>query len=186
MIGNNHMTMRSLYMVFAMALMVCTTSAGWAQSFDDTDETVELIDLTDTEIDTDTQVAAQERESIFFSIEELEMILQVSQGIMTVGDEATAGTTGEAQAEQQPVDRGRRVLTLSGVVYQSPNDWTIWLNGERVTPKNIPENVRGLIVHTDHIRLRWFDRAENRIVNIALRPHQQYNLDLDTILPGTR
>lgn len=128
------------------------------------------------------------RESIFFSLDELDLILQASQGALQLEDEASADTDGDAAttAQEQPVDRGRRILTLSGVVYQSPNDWTIWLNGERVTPRNIPENVRGLVVNTDHIRLRWFDRAENRIVNITLRPHQQYNLDLDTLLPGTR
>lgn len=137
------------------------------------------------------QNIAQEpmRESVFFSLEELDLILQASAGALELDDEsddAKDGDAGKKDGQEQPVDRGRRVLTLSGVVYQSPNDWTIWLNGERVTPRNIPEYVRGLTVHTDHIRLRWFDRAENRIVNITLRPHQQYNLDLDTILPGTR
>lgn len=129
---------------------------------------------------------AAPRESIFFSEEQLDMIFQASEGVLeTVADETTESDPVKAAEKEAPVDRGRRILTLSGVVYQSSKDWTIWLNGERVTPKNIPENVRGLIVTNDHIRLRWFDKATNRIVNLTLRPHQQYNLDLDLISPGT-
>lgn len=133
-----------------------------------------------------TASAAVSRESIFFSAEELEILMQASQGQAQglVDDGAESSETETAEPEQ-PIDRGRRILTLAGVVYQSSKDWTIWLNGERVTPRNIPENVRGLTVQPDQIRLRWFDKAENRIVNITLRPHQHYNLDLDLISPGT-
>lgn len=133
--------------------------------------------------------AATPRESIFFSAEDLETILQASEGnvesVADVDGEDEDGATTEEAKKEEPVDRGRRILTLSGIVYQSAQDWTVWLNGERVTPKNIPENVRGLVVQSDYIRLRWFDKANNRIVNITLRPHQHYNLDFDTISPGT-
>lgn len=138
--------------------------------------------------------AAVSRQSLFFTEAELQILRQAQQGVLdssinAIATEAVSTTAedGAATTEQevQPIDRGRRILTLAGVVYQSPKDWTIWFNGERVTPRNIPENVRSLTVHSDHVRVRWFDRAENRIVNITLRPHQHYNLDLDTISPGT-
>lgn len=128
-------------------------------------------------------VSAAPRESLFFTADELRSIMMANQGFLTIpsDEEEEEG----APVQEAPMDRGRRILKLSGLVYQSPSDWTVWLNGERVTPKNIPENVMGLVVRTDHIRLRWLDKATNRIVNITLRPHQQYNLDLDLISPGT-
>lgn len=136
--------------------------------------------------------AAVPRESIFFTPEEIAILQQARQGYLDsrfqtqVPVEAAAeNTADDGKKDDAPIDRGRRILTLAGVVYQSPQDWTIWLNGERVTPRNIPENIRSLTVNVDHVRLRWFDKAENRIVNITLRPHQHYNLDLDTIAPGT-
>lgn len=135
--------------------------------------------------------SAVPRESIFFTPEEIVILQQARQGYLDnrfqteVPVESAAENVVDGEKDEAPIDRGRRILTLAGVVYQSPQDWTIWLNGERVTPRNIPENIRSLTVNADHVRLRWFDKAENRIVNITLRPHQHYNLDLDTIAPGT-
>lgn len=121
---------------------------------------------------------AAPHESLFFTDSELQTIMLATQGYVADAP--------DAKKDEQELDRGRRILALSGLVYQSSADWTIWLNGERVTPRNIPENVMGLVVKPDHIRLRWLDKATNRIVNVMLRPHQQYNLDLDLISPGTR
>jgi hypothetical protein len=76
-------------------------------------------------------------------------------------------------------------LALSGIVYQGPHEWTIWLNNQRITPKNIPDHIMGLTVMKDHIQLRWMDIANQRIVNLTLRAHQTYFLDTDTIVSGT-
>lgn len=123
---------------------------------------------------------AAPRESLFFSQSELAAIMRANQGFVAPKAEKPVATG------QQPVqDRGRRILTLSGIVYNGSKDWTIWLNGERVTPKNIPQNVKSLKVQQDSIRLRWHDVFYNRILNLTLRPHQQYNIDLDLIIPGT-
>lgn len=179
--------MKNIGLYSAWALMLFAPLSLHAQDADATAQVEEDVAVVAEQDDADVaeETVEQLRQSIFFSFDELDTILQAAQGNAPAvdGDDEDAS---DETAEQVPVDRGRRVLTLSGVVYQSPQDWTIWLNGERVTPKNIPENVRGLIVQTDHIRLRWLDKAENRIVNVTLRPHQQYNLDLDTIFPGTR
>ena len=124
---------------------------------------------------------AAPKESLFFTYDQLIAISQANQGF--TAKEATEEAKTDDTAAQ--VDRGRRILTLSGIVYNSPKDWTIWLNDERVTPLNIPDHIRGLTVKKDLILLKWEDTATNRIVDLTLRPHQRYSLDLDVILSGT-
>lgn len=116
-------------------------------------------------------------ESLFFSARELAAIRQAKQGYVA----PAAGVQADVAV---PV--GPRSLKLAGIVYNSDKDWTIWFNGERVTPRNIPENIKGLIVKKDRIALRWFDHHTNRIISLVLRPHQQYHIDSDTITAGTR
>jgi len=116
--------------------------------------------------------------SLFFNTQELASIQQAKQGYV-----APAAGTLEPQAAA--INMGPRTLKLAGIVYNSDNDWIIWFNGERVHPKTLPENVKGLIVKKDRIAVRWLDKATNRIISLVLRPHQQYNLDTDTISVGT-
>lgn len=126
-----------------------------------------------------SSVAAEPEESLFFTSGQLIEIMRANQGFIA--------PKAAAKKEEQGayVDRGRRILTLSGIVYNGPSEWTVWLNGQRVTPKNIPEDVLGLTVKEDRIHLRWNDRGNQRIVNLTLRPHQQYNLDTDVVSSGT-
>lgn len=77
-----------------------------------------------------------------------------------------------------------RDITLGGIVYRSGSDWTIWLNGKRVTPKALPEEVLDLSVYKTYIELKWFDAYSNRILPIRLRTHQRFNIDQRIFLPG--
>lgn len=77
-----------------------------------------------------------------------------------------------------------RDIRLSGIVYNSKNDWTIWLNGRRVTPKALPPEVMDLKVYKGYIELEWFDDYSNNIFPIRLRPHQRFNIDTRIFLPG--
>lgn len=77
-----------------------------------------------------------------------------------------------------------REIKLSGILYQGGGKWTIWLNGERVTPQAIPEEVMDLKVYNDYIEFKWFDVYTNRIFPIRLRPHQRFNIDTRIFLPG--
>lgn len=81
--------------------------------------------------------------------------------------------------------RGIRELTLGGIVYAGSKDWTIWLNGQRVTPDSLPEEAIDLKVKNKYIELKWFDTYTNLIYPIRLRPHQRFNLDTRIFLPGT-
>jgi hypothetical protein len=119
------------------------------------------------------------QDSLFFTQDELVAISRANRGYVAKKDDVVQKATEDATTA--PVDRGRRVIKLSGIVYQGPKEWTIWLNGQRVTPKNIPNQVSGLTVDADHILLKWYDTAEQRLVTVTLHPHQKYNLDQDSI-----
>lgn len=120
------------------------------------------------------------RQSLFFTSQELSDIMRANRGFL-----APKPVKPGKEKKDMTIDRGRRVITLSGIIYNGKNDWTIWLNGQRVTPKNIPPQVKALSVSAESVTLKWDDTAMVRLVNLTLRPHQQYNLDTNVITPGT-
>lgn len=77
-----------------------------------------------------------------------------------------------------------RDLSLNGIVFVNDEDWTIWLNGMRVTPSAIPREVIDLRVYKEYIEVKWLDDYTNQIYPIRLRAHQRFNLDARIFLPG--
>jgi hypothetical protein len=113
----------------------------------------------------------------FFTLYQYLLLEEAKQGIMIghvdLGDEAV---------EDRP--RGIREISLGGIAYNSEDSWTVWLNGKRITPKALPEEVKELKVKKDHIEIRWYDAFSDQIFPIRLRPHQRFNLDGRIFLPG--
>lgn len=118
-------------------------------------------------------------ESIFFTPNQLASIMRAQQGFLVPREAFDPNNQGG-----EPTTGGSRVVSLAGIVYVNSKDWVIWLNGERVTRKNMPQRLVGLTVRPKLVHLRWLDVPNQRIVNITLRPHQQYLLDSDTIIPA--
>jgi hypothetical protein len=118
-------------------------------------------------------------ESLFFTNNQLISIARANQGFI-----APTEAYDPNNQTDDPQDSSSRIVSLQGIVYNSPSDWTIWLNGARVTPDKVPERAMDLSVAKDRIRLRWMDIANQRIVNFTLRPNQTYLLDSDTIIVG--
>lgn len=79
---------------------------------------------------------------------------------------------------------GERDLILDGIVFVSADDWTIWINGMRVTPSAIPKEVIDLRVFKEYIEVKWLDEHTNQVFPIRLRAHQRFNLDMRIFLPG--
>lgn len=119
------------------------------------------------------------QQSLFMTPNEITSILQARQGLLAP-EEAF-----DEENQFDTVDNSPRILSLAGIVYVDRNDWTIWLNGERVTPANIPDRVIALTVKRDRVHLKWFDIREQRVVVITLRSHQRYDLDTELMMPGT-
>lgn len=77
-----------------------------------------------------------------------------------------------------------RDITLGGIVFVTRSDWTIWLNGKRVTPKAIPREVTDLKVYKEYIEMKWYDDYTNQIFPLRMRAHQRFNIDTRIFLPG--
>jgi hypothetical protein len=77
-----------------------------------------------------------------------------------------------------------RDITLGGIVFVTTGDWTIWLNGKRVTPKAIPREVTDLKVYKEYIEMKWYDDYTNQIFPLRMRAHQRFNIDTRIFLPG--
>ncbi|HAJ89562.1 MAG TPA: hypothetical protein DCM27_00890 [Rhodospirillaceae bacterium] len=77
-----------------------------------------------------------------------------------------------------------RDIRLGGIAYNTPDDWTIWLNSNRVTPDALPAEAIDLRVYKDFIEVKWFDVVTNQIFPIRLRMNQRFNLDTRIFLPG--
>jgi len=90
----------------------------------------------------------------------------------------------KGQDDLDITDPGIRDISLSGIAYNGYKNWTIWLNGQRVTPTAIPKEALDLKVFKEYIEIKWFDEYTNRIIPIRLRPHQRFNIDSRIFLPG--
>ena len=91
------------------------------------------------------------------------------------------------EEELVPIDPGIRILRLNGIVYVSQDDWTIWFNQERITPRSdLPEEITSLRVDQDFIEITWLDNYTNNIFPIRLRPNQRFDLDSRIFLPGQK
>ena len=116
--------------------------------------------------------AAPYGKSLFFTDEEVSAIQRSLLGISPTGDT-------QSNKPKKP-----RVLKLSGVLYKSPDDWVVWLNGNRVTPNNILPEIIKIEVEPAKIHLKWFDYGFNDVIFITLRPNQFYDIETGLLLPG--
>jgi hypothetical protein len=86
--------------------------------------------------------------------------------------------------KKNPVTPSVREIQLGGIVFITPDEWTIWLNKQRITPTTIPSQATDLRVYREFVELRWLDQATNQVFPIRLRPNQRFNLDSKVFLPG--
>lgn len=77
-----------------------------------------------------------------------------------------------------------RELRLGGILYTAKNDWTIWLNEQRITPDALPKEIIELRVYRHHVDVKWYDDYTMRVFPIRLKSHQRFNLDSRIFLPG--
>jgi hypothetical protein len=99
------------------------------------------------------------------------------------GGKLSFNRTQGATANKPKPPPEEREITLSGIAYTAPNDWTVWLNGKRLVPGALLPEMLALDVHSTYIEMRWMDDYTGRIYPIRLRPHQRFNLDSHVFLP---
>ena len=115
---------------------------------------------------------------VFTKTEHEEIIIaRRSAGNVRAPHNTTAG-------DKTPPPPEERYIELQGIVYTSKDDWIIWLNGKRISPKALPEEALGMEVYRDYIEIKWYDDYTNQIIPLRLRPMQRFNIDTRMFLPG--
>lgn len=89
-----------------------------------------------------------------------------------------------SETQSGAITAGIRELSLGGIVFKAKDDWTVWLNGQRLKPNALPKEVLDINVAKKYVELRWFDASTNLIYPVRLRPHQRFNIDSKMFLPG--
>lgn len=129
--------------------------------------------------------------SLFFTIFEQNLIADARLGLV-----ARPATDAEIEDSLRDLENwkddgtspqrrmGPRELSIGGIIYTNNKDWTVWLNGQKITPKRIPPEIIDIRVSKDSIKLKWFDEYTNQIFPIKMRTHQRFNLDTRIFLPG--
>jgi hypothetical protein len=117
---------------------------------------------------------AQERLAIFDSVN--------SRGLVRPIDPDEAYEEEEEIVAKPPPEK--RYIRLGGILYKSKNNWTIWLNGQRVTPNALPNEILDLSVSQDYVEMKWFDDYTKQILPIRLRANQRFHIDARMFLPG--
>lgn len=123
-------------------------------------------------------VRTPEIPSLFFTPEQYAALQEAKQGF----NFKPAADTSEAELYNE--GNFIREISLQGILYKSPNDWIVWFNNARMTPKNLPPEVSEFKVHKNYVELKWFDRRTDTVVPVRLRPNQRFNLDAKVFLPG--
>lgn len=133
-------------------------------------------DAATTAIQPSVDLNAPFTQSLLFSPAEIVALRRAAQG----------GSVGTAvlNADSVTVVPEKRVISLAGVVYRAPGDWIVWLNGKKMTPKDILPEVVEIKVSQDRVHLKWFDIGLNNVISITLRPHQTYDIVTGVLLPG--
>lgn len=123
--------------------------------------------------------------SLFFTSWELGLIQDARKGLVTRAptDSEVESSIRDAENNTRP-PMGPRELVVGGIIYSSANDWTLWLNSQKITPDRLPPEILDISVGKDYVRLKWFDAYTNQIFPVKIKTHQRFNIDTRIFLPG--
>ena len=124
--------------------------------------------------------------SLFFTPRAMALLNDARRGLVSrSATDFEIDQAGRAAMDGQPPARGLRELSVGGIIYTAANDWTVWLNGQKITPDRLPPEILDIQVQKNHVRLRWYDAYTNQIFPIKIKTQQRFNLDTRIFLPGS-
>lgn len=90
-------------------------------------------------------------------IEEMKKALITYERMRDTGQNATLEVVEEVAAEVPKIvePNAYPVYYLSSIVYRDPKDWTVWLSGQRITPKSNEGEVRVIAVSDSKASFVW-------------------------------
>lgn len=105
--------------------------------------------------------------SLFFTPEETQAIETLAQAKKQTHQNATATD-----------------ITLDAILYYSPDDWKIWLQGEPWTPETRHPGLRVLKVSPDRVILSPDSANSKSSARITLKPRQRWNFGTNRAIDG--
>lgn len=132
--------------------------------------------------------------SFFFTVDQITKVKKAKEGgrkasplpVAGNGMNGAPGDNGDISKALEQLVPQHRVISLGGVFYRSPQDWVVWINGEKVTPKNkLPQIVDIHVESSSKVNLKWYDEGVKSTLAITMRPHQTYDIGAGILLPGT-
>lgn len=178
--------MKYMLPMIMLATMTLSVSGVSAQE-EGRGNTPEMMTPQTTAINMKAPVNIQDLQSLFFTFWEHNAIVDARNSVgmkrPVTEDELRRAREASAQRLDRPPP-GVRELALGGIVYASPEDWTIWLNETRVTPEALPKEALDLQVYKEYVEIKWLDEYTGQIFPVRLRAHQRFNLDSRIFLPG--
>lgn len=171
--------------ILAVVILLGISVPAFAQDVLDNDGLIVQTNNMDDRISLNNpQVELEQISSLFLTSGERNLITEAREGFIT--RPPTDSEFNREQRDTEIVDRplSPREVSLGGLLYTSSNDWTIWLNSQKITPKNIPPAIIDITVTRDYIKMKWLDAQTNQIFPVKLRAHQRFNLDTRIFLPG--
>jgi hypothetical protein len=132
-------------------------------------------------------VMPEDMKTVFYTLWQHSLMKEAERDFQTKKpeDANASNNSGTLVEEAPPEPTGPREISLGGISYVSAKRWTVWFNGQRITPETLlPDQMIDMNVHSDFIEIKWFDDFTNLVFPIRLRPHQRFNLDSKMFLPG--
>ncbi len=80
--------------------------------------------------------------------------------------------------------QAKHVLHCGSLVYVGPDQWIVWLQGEKWTPQTDRPNLHILSVEPESVRLSILMRGEKEPREVILRPNQSLNLLTGAVMEG--
>ena len=82
-------------------------------------------------------------------------------------------------AQTRPAGTGD--IRLGALMYYAPDDWSLWLQGEKWTPQTRRDDLRILEVTSSDVQIAWRD-DDNQEHSIRLKPNQSYQIATGLII----
>ena len=84
----------------------------------------------------------------------------------------------------KPIVTTNEDIHLGAVFYYAPDDWVLWLQGERWTPATERQDIHVDEVTPDHVVLSVSPGAGQPQRDVVLKPYQTYQLSSGLVVEG--
>lgn len=85
------------------------------------------------------------------------------------GEDLKGASPEKAALSEEACKEGKKLdITIKDLVYHNPEDWIVWINGQKVTPRVSMKEIVAIHVRPDKVHLKWFDICSNYVFDFSL------------------